>query len=141
MTGYSKVFLDTAPLIYFLDSDEMRGGRVKAIFEEILNSGRTIVTSVITCEEYLVYPYRTGNVEKVQAFFDFTGDFNITLYPVTQRIAQEAARIRAKYALFKSMDALQLATAAVVGCDVFLTNDRQLLQFQEIRCITPEQWL
>ena len=141
MTEYRRVFLDTAPLIYFLDNDERYGGMVKAIFEEILSEGGIIESSVITCEEYLVYPYRTGNVEKIQAFIDFTGDFNIHLNPITQEIARKAAKIRAEYAGFKAMDALQLATAIITGCDVFLTNDRQLLQFKEITCVTPEQWM
>lgn len=140
MTEYKKVFLDTAPLIYFLDNDERYGGIVKVIFEEILSGGGIIESSVITCEEYLVYPYRTGNVEKIQAFIDFTGDFHIRLNPITPEIARKAAKIRAEYVAFKAMDALQLATALMTGCDVFLTNDRQLLQFTEIRCITPEQW-
>ena len=38
------------------------------------------------------------------------------------------------------MDALQLATACITGCDLFLTNDKQLRQFEEIRCITVEEW-
>lgn len=141
MTEYKRVFLDTAPLIYFLDNDERYGSTVKAIFEEILAGGGIIESSVITCEEYLVYPYRTGNVEKIQAFVDFTGDFDIYLNPITREIAQKAAKIRAEYTGFKAMDALQLATAIMTGCDAFLTNDRQLLQFTEIKCITPEQWV
>ena len=141
MTEYKRVFLDTAPLIYFLDNDERYGSTVKAIFEEILAGGGIIESSVITCEEYLVYPYRTGNVEKIQEFVDFTGDFDIHLNPITREIAQKAAKIRAEYTGFKAMDALQLATAIMTGCDAFLTNDRQLLQFTEIKCITPEQWV
>ena len=50
-------------------------------------------------------------------------------------IAKKAAQIRAKYRFFKTMDALQLATACLSGCDLFLTNDRQLKQFTEIECI------
>ena len=38
------------------------------------------------------------------------------------------------------MDALQLATAVQEDCDVFLTNDKQLCQFKEIKCITVEDW-
>jgi len=37
------------------------------------------------------------------------------------------------------MDALQLATACVIGCDLFLTNDKQLRQFREIKCITLDE--
>ena len=67
MTEYSKVFLDTTPLIYFLDADENFGERTRLILEEILTSGRMVVSSVITCMEYLVYPYRTGNRQKIDS--------------------------------------------------------------------------
>jgi len=33
------------------------------------------------------------------------------------------------------MDALQLATANAMGCDLFLTNDKQLRQFQRLKCV------
>ena len=41
--------------------------------------------------------------------------------------------------MFKSMDALQLAAATLTGCDLFLTNDKQLKQFADIRCITVDE--
>ena len=44
------------------------------------------------------------------------------------------------YKDFKTMDALQLASACIQGCDLFLTNDKQLKQFKEINCITVEEW-
>lgn len=140
MTEYKKVFLDTAPFIYFLDADERYGSRIRDIFEGILKSRGQLLTSTITCEEYLVYPYRTNNQEKIGAFFDFISDLHIPVYPIDIETAKIAALIRAKYRDFKGMDALQLASACVRGCDVFLTNDKQLRQFTEIPCITIDEW-
>ncbi len=140
MTDYSKVFLDTAPIIYFLDNDIHYGNRAKLIFEEILGREKEMITSTVTCEEYLVYPYKTHNEEKADAFFDFVTDCNISLCVIDVETARKAARIRAEYKDFKSMDALQLASAYVQGCDLFLTNDKQLRQFKEMRCITMDQW-
>ena len=37
------------------------------------------------------------------------------------------------------MDALQLAVALYTKCDLFLTNDKQLRQFKDIRCITVDE--
>ena len=37
------------------------------------------------------------------------------------------------------MDAIQLATACIMGCDLFLTNDKQLKQFKEIKCIVVDE--
>ena len=55
-------------------------------------------------------------------------------------IARRAAEIRAEYRDFKAMDALQLAAAVHADCDVFLTNDKQLRQFRELKCVTVEEW-
>ena len=138
MTGYNKVFLDTTPIIYFLDEDVNFGDKVENILSEILESGRELLTSTITCMEYLTYPYKTRNAEKVDAFFDFVSGCNIAIYSIDMEIAKKAAQIRAEYKAFKAMDTLQLATACITGCDLFLTNDKQLRQFEEIKCITVE---
>ena len=141
MTEYEKVFLDTAPLIYFLDDDVNFGQKAKSVFQEILSNGKAIVSSAITCHEYLVFPYRTHNQKKIDVFFEFTGSCGIELIPVSAKIAETAAKIRAEYKDFKAMDALQLAVAVEIGCDLFLTNDKQLKQFTGIKCITLEEWI
>ncbi len=140
MTDYEKVFIDTAPIIYFLDDNEFFGNAVKKIFEEIIFHEKAMISSVVTCEEYLVYPYKTNNNDKVDAFFEFTTECGIELCPITEEIARKAAEIRAEYDAFKGMDALQLAVAVTRGCDIFLTNDQQLCQFSDMRCIRVEDW-
>lgn len=141
MTEYKKVFLDTTPLIYFLDDDIHFGLKTRQIFEEILYNDRLLLTSVLTCMEYLVHPYRTNNQAKIKACADFLTDCHIPVLSINLEIATRAAQIRAAYKDFKSLDALQLATACVYGCDAFLTNDKQLRQFREIHCLTIDDWL
>ena len=140
MTEYNKVFLDTAPLIYFLDEDVNFGEKTKSILEEILSTGKTLTSSVITCEEYLIYPYRSGNQEKIDVFFEFSDACGVDLVPISLEIAKQAAKIKAEYEDFKTMDSLQLAAAVHTGCDLFLTNDKQLRNFNELRCVTVEDW-
>lgn len=69
----------------------------------------------------------------------FIEGMDIELRSIDKEIAGKAARIRAEFKFFKTMDALQLATACLSGCDLFLTNDKQLKQFKEIKCITVEE--
>ena len=140
MTEYNRVFLDTTPLIYFLDDDVNFGKKTKSILEEILSAGKSLVSSVITCEEYLVYPYRSGNQEKVDVFFEFSDACRIDLVPISLDVATLAAKIKAEYKDFKTMDSLQLAVALYSGCDLFLTNDKQLKRFNYLRCATVEDW-
>lgn len=92
-------------------------------------------------EEYFAFPYRN----KIYSFIDMfnrnrlveTTDMEIV--EVNQKIAKKAAEIRAEYKGFKAMDAIQLASAYITGCDLFLTNDKQLRQFKEIKCITVDE--
>ncbi|RKI29183.1 PIN domain-containing protein [bacterium 1xD8-6] len=139
MIECKKVFLDTTPIIYFLDEDMNFGNKVESILSEIIENEIEMATSTITCMEYLTYPYKMGNTEKINAFFDFVKDCDIPLYSIGEEVAKKAAQIRAEYKVFKAMDALQLATACLTGCDLFLTNDKQLRQFGEIMCITVEE--
>lgn len=141
MIEYSKVFIDTTPFIYFLDNDVNFGKKTKEIFEEIIRNQKTMASSVISAMEYLVYPYRTDNLEKINAFHEFTRDCEIPLYEIDMEIAKQAAAIRARYKSFKAMDSIQLAVALCSGCDLFLTNDIQLCKFIELNCVTVEDWV
>ena len=139
MTEYKKIFLDTTPIIYFLDVDVNYAEKVENLFSDFLEAESQMITSAITCTEYLTYPYRTGNTEKIDAFYEFMADCDIPMCPIDVDIAKKAAQIRAEYKDFKTMDCLQLATACVQECDLFLTNDKQLRQFKEIKCVTMDE--
>ena len=74
----------------------------------------------------------------IDSFHRLVDTLGMEIAEVDQEIAKKAAQIRAQYKSFKAMDALQLATACVTGCDLFLTNDKQLKQFAEIKCVTVD---
>ena len=61
MTGYKKVFIDTAPFIYFIEGNKdnpLYYNKVRSFLNDCYNNDIQFVTSVITIEEYFVYPYR-----------------------------------------------------------------------------------
>ena len=91
MTEYKKVFLDTTPLIYFLDDDIHFGLKTRQIFEEILYNDRLLLTSVLTCMEYLVHPYRTNNQAKIKACADFLNDCHIPVLSINLEIANKSS--------------------------------------------------
>ena len=137
MTEFKKVFIDTAPIIYYLQNSETYYSNMKSFWKTY--NDYDYVTSAITITEYLTYPYRQEDLRLVDSFYDFMNDMDIQVVNIDGRIADKAAQIRAKYKFFKTMDALQLATACIMGCDLFLTNDKQLMQFEEIKCITVDE--
>lgn len=127
-----RVFIDSAPLIYFLDEDEKYGKLVEKIIDDALKNGRDIVISPITAMEYLVVPYRENRYDRIMAFYDFINEAEIEICNIDIETAEKSAQIRSEYRSFKNLDAIQLACAIENGCDTFLTNDKQLLQFKEI---------
>ena len=141
MTDYNKVFLDTAPFIYFIEKDSNNPqyfDNMKRFFEEGYRENKEFLTSVITMAEYFVFPYRNEKMSYIDSFHRLVDTLDMEITEVDQEIAKKAAQIRAQYKNFKAMDALQLATACVTGCDLFLTNDKQLKQFAEIKCVTVD---
>lgn len=142
MIGFKKVFVDTAPFIYFIEKDSNNPQyyeKVKVFFKYGYDSDKRFVSSVITMEEYFVFPYRNKAYSLIDMFNRLVATTDMEIVEINQEIAKKAAQIRAEYKGFKAMDALQLATACLSGCDLFLTNDKQLKQFKEIKCITVEE--
>lgn len=142
MIEYKKVFIDTAPFIYYIEGNVGNpeySGKAKNFFKSSYEDGIRLITSVITIEEYKVFPYRNGKQELIDLFERLISTLNIEITNIDKIIAEKAAQIRAEYKNFKAMDALQLAAACIAGCDLFLTNDKQLRQFTEMKCITVDE--
>lgn len=137
MTDSKKIFIDTAPIIYYLQSSELYYANMQEFWKKYNECD--YVTSTITITEYLTYPYRQKDMQLISLFYAFVNDMDIQIRSIDERIAEKAAKIRAEYVHFKTMDALQLAAACLSKCDLFLTNDKQLRQFKEIKCLTVEE--
>ena len=138
MTEFKRVFIDTAPFIYYLENSSLYMGMVKKFFTNCIEENIQIVTSSITIEEYLVFPYSSGKMELADNFKKFIEYMNIEIVDINSEIAEQGAKIRSQYKNFKAMDALQIATAIASGCDMFFTNDKQLRQEKELPCMTME---
>lgn len=139
MIDFKKAFVDTAPFIYFIEKDINNPEyyeKVKSFFKYGYDNDSRFVSSVITVEEYFVFPYRNKEYSYIGMFNRLVATTDMEIMEINQETAKKAAQIRAEYKGFKAMDALQLAVAWLSGCDLFLTNDKQLKQFKEIKCIT-----
>lgn len=136
MTEYKKVFIDTVPFIYYLERNPQYFDKAKMFFQSCYENKVNMVTSTITIEEYYVYPYKSGKVELIKNFEEFISSIEIQVISIDRKIANQAAMVRAEFKDFKGMDALQIGTAIESGCDLFLTNDKQLRQEKRIKCIT-----
>lgn len=88
----SRVFLDTAPVIYFVESNPRYLPLVLEVFDR-LDAGRfTGITSPITLAECLVFPYHLGRDDLVASFTRLLVQGPHTLFvPIGQEAAQQAA--------------------------------------------------
>lgn len=136
MTDFKRVFIDTAPIIYFLENSPLYMEMMEKFFTKCMEEHIQIVTSALTIEEYLVAPYSNGKPEYADNFKRFLQYMNIEVADIDAEIAEQGAKIRGQYKNFKAMDALQIATAIVKKCDMFFTNDKQLRQEKELPCMT-----
>jgi predicted nucleic acid-binding protein len=132
LQGITKVGLDTPVFIYFIESNPDYESLVARVFERIMN-GRTLgVASVLVLTEVLVHPFIRGAVGLENEYRDLlTRSNNLELLGVDVTIAEQAARLRARYSI-RTPDALHLATALQAGCQAFLTNDPHLQKVVEI---------
>lgn len=132
------IFLDTAPLIYYIEPHTSYHQKLSKLFLANDKGLFTFVTSTITLLEVLVRPIREGMSLIVEQYkhilFESPG---IEIVSIDSDVAITAARLRARHNL-KTPDALQLAVAIERKANYFLTNDLALKGVTEIKVITPE---
>lgn len=130
------VFLDTAPLIYFIEGHSAYQAILSELFEFNDKGGFSFITSTVTLLEVLVKPFREGQATIAKEYRDIlTTASGIELFDLTSAIAENAAQLRAKYNL-KTPDSIQLATCIAATADYFLTNDNKLKIAGEINVVT-----
>ncbi|ELR99459.1 PIN domain-containing protein [Gloeocapsa sp. PCC 73106] len=132
LQGISRLFLDTAPVIYYVERHRIYFPLVDPIFDLIIDGAIEAVTSPITLAECLVIPYRQNSVDIEQKFIDvILGGENTSCFLIDEDVGQQAAKIRANHNLALP-DAFQIAIAIQSGCDAILTNDQELKRVTEL---------
>lgn len=134
-----KLFIDTSPFIYLVESHGIYGPRVWDLFLATIGRNDQMVTSVITWMEFSVMPIRTGRSDLIEKYQVLLDQLRIPLLTISQTVADRAAYLRSSYDFLKAMDALQLSVAMDSACDRFITNDKALTRFQELQVITLDQ--
>lgn len=132
-----QLFVDTAPIIYFVEKHPLYFAIVSPLFERVDNDQLLPVVSPITLAECLVYPYRMGHAEAVNMFRELL-THRMRFVSIGEAAASQAAELRARYNL-SLPDALQCAVALTTGCDAFLTNDVALKRVAELNVIILDE--
>jgi predicted nucleic acid-binding protein len=136
------IFLDTAPVIYFIEAHDQFGPLVKQVVD-LMNENRIqAFTSVLTLSEVLPKPVETGNDELAEKFKAYLKNGpNLTLLPITDIIGEALGVLRGKYPYLKTVDAVQIAAALDADAEAFLTNDKKLSGIKEIKILVLSDYL
>ena len=139
LRGVTRIHLDSAPLIYFVERNPVYIERMKSIMRRVRPNGLHLSFSVITVPEVLNKPIAEGD-EKLQSLYRtlLTQTRNVELHPLTLAIAEKAASLRALHNL-RTPDAIQIATAIEAGCDAFLTNDKGFRRVDDLRVLILDE--
>jgi len=139
LISVNRLYLDTAPIIYFVQSNSHYLLRMKVIFKMLEEGKFTLVTSPMLIAECLVAPCKNVSLQLQQAFTDLlTEGQNTELIALDLWCGKIAADLIARYHL-RLADALHLAAAICAGCDAFLTNDRKLRCVRELKVLMLQE--
>jgi predicted nucleic acid-binding protein len=133
--GITKVFLDTAPVVYYVEAHPTFGTVARAAFTLISDGKIQAIASPVTLAECVTLPIKLDRLDIRQVYRNLlTSTDGILLVGIDAAIGELAAELRIRYGL-KLPDALQVATAISSGCDAFLTNDAALKKVKELRVL------
>jgi len=133
----SRIFWDTNLFIYLWEDYGPLSQAVEELRTKMLRRGDQLVTSTLTLGEILVKPTTAGDTTLCRKYEEAISSVAL-LVPLDARVARIYASIRCDRFL-KAPDVIQLASAASVGTDLFITNDGHLQgkQVPGIQFIVP----
>ncbi len=120
----SRVFWDTNLFIYLLEDFGPQSDRVVSLRERMLERADELCTSTLTLGEILVKPAEQGN-EALRQRYEEVLSRTARVIVFDREVARRYAGIRRNRSI-RPPDAIQLACAAQVGVDLFITNDDRL---------------
>lgn len=132
LNKFKRVGVDTNFFIYYFQKHPHFGPVVKNVLNLLSENQAMLATSILTMTELLSFKASEILITRLER--DLMLMANLQLIEVDNEIAREAARIKREYE-FTLADAIQLATALENNVEVFITNDKKLQHFKELKII------
>jgi predicted nucleic acid-binding protein len=128
----SLVLVDTAPIIYVLESHPTLSSRFQPLFKRHEEGALALAVSTVTVAEVLTGPLAKGEEALAARYRAVLESWQVV--DLTVEIAMQAARLRARHRL-KLPDAIQLASALAIGSAALVTHDRDFGKVRGIRIL------
>lgn len=130
-----RLYLDANPIIYSVEGVAGFHQGVNHWVRQVEAAAGLLITSRLSLLECRVRPLREGNQPTLARFDDFFAGENLVLLDVSSDVIDRATELRVQYG-FRTPDAIHLATAILIGADVFLSADAGLARCSDIRVET-----
>ena len=130
---HALLLIDSAPIIYFLESHPTGGPRFKPVFEAHAAARVRFAVTTVTVAEVLAGPLQTGDEALARRYRAILESWQCIDLDVG--IAESAARLRASLRL-KLPDAVQAASALAVNAAALVTHDRDFSKVNSLRVIS-----
>jgi predicted nucleic acid-binding protein len=138
----NSIFIDTAPIIYFIEAHSEFGSLAKEVVNTFQTGNLSAYSSVMTLTEVLPKPIESGDEKLARKFSEFLKHGkHLTMLEISEGIAEAAGKLRGRYAFLKTVDAIQLSAAIDIGADAFLTNDVKLNKIKELKVLVLRNYL
>jgi predicted nucleic acid-binding protein len=134
-----RVYLDSSVVIPHVSAESPERAEMAAQLRRRLDARDQLVASDLTRMECRVRPLRERDAALVAAYDRFFEGTEVALEPVPREAWDRAAEVRARSGL-KTPDALHVACAVTLGCDVLLTADARLARSGEIETELVAVW-
>jgi len=121
----SLVYWDTMLFIYWLEANPSHVKQVEKIYRRMEERGDQLCTSVFTLGEVLTGTYKTAGADEVTKIREYFESSAVRLLPFNTDVADQYAQIRVQWRVSPA-DAIHLASAAVAGTDLYISNDASL---------------
>ncbi len=136
----TRVYLDTSPIIYSVEKHLDYWPILEPLWIAAKSSEIKVLSSELTLLEVLVLPFRLGNQPLIEAYEELLVNSDIELVPIGSSVLRTAARLRSSLNL-KTPDAIHAATAAMSGCDHFVSNDTGFRRLTTIEVVVLSEFL
>ncbi len=117
-----KLYLDTNPIIYFINNNKEFASVSRSLFQLIDNQQVTAYAGELCLAELLVKPTKDKKTQEIKYIHELFDKQFIHLLPHQKQVFLLAVEIRVNDGL-KMVDAIHVATAIYYQCDVFVTGD------------------
>jgi predicted nucleic acid-binding protein len=133
LADQALLMMDSAPIIYFLESHRKFAPRFKPIFAAHAAGRLRFAVTTITLAEVLTGPLQAGDDALARRYRAILESWQMV--DLTVDIAESAARLRASLRL-RLADAVQAASALAVNAAALVTHDRDFSRVHALRVIS-----